>query len=150
MQAVANEVGLDQISTANAAGAWQMPSALPQAAATSFETDAPKSVPTPEGDEPTWATEPPPPPALRGMVRVPAGRTTIGSSAEDVLAIANAEGLLRGARPTHVPALQVLAAEIPEHVAEVDAFFVDTHEVTNAQWQAYLDATGRQPGEWSR
>ena len=42
----------------------------------------------------------------------------------------------------------MLAAEFPRHVAEVDAFFVDTHEVTNAQWQAYLDATGRQAGEW--
>jgi len=122
--------------------------APPQAATTTFETEAPSSVRVATRDEPTWATDPFPPASLRGMLHIPAGRTTIGSSVEDVLAIAKAEGLLLGSTPAHRPRLQMLAAEFPRHVAEVDAFSIDTHEVTNAQWQAYLDATGRQAGEW--
>jgi sulfatase modifying factor 1 len=32
--------------------------------------------------------------------------------------------------------------ELPQHIVKVDSFFMDEHEVTNAQFKKFVDATG--------
>ena len=56
-----------------------------------------------------------PPPA--GMVLIPAGEFQIGSADEDA--------------PDN---------EQPVHTVHLDAFYMDTYEVTNAQFKAFVDA----------
>ena len=56
-----------------------------------------------------------PPPVLEGMVRIPAGEFQMGSDDVD-------------AKPL----------EQPIHVVHLDTFYIDEHEVTNAQYKAFL------------
>ena len=59
--------------------------------------------------------------APEGMVYIPGGRFMQGAVASDQMAMAH---------------------EKPAHPVEVDAFFMSTHEVTNAQYLAFVEATG--------
>ena len=61
------------------------------------------------------AAEPP-----EGMVLIPAGTFQMGSTTGDV-------------------------DEVPVHTVELDAFYIDQHEVTNAKYQAFVAATGHPP-----
>ena len=61
------------------------------------------------------ASEPP-----EGMVLIPAGTFQMGSTTGDV-------------------------DEVPVHTVELDAFYIDQHEVTNAKYQAFVAATGHPP-----
>jgi formylglycine-generating enzyme required for sulfatase activity len=77
----------------------------------------------------TWlVTRPAPPPA--GMVRIPGGEFVMG---------ANGDTRQRN--------------ELPAHTVRVDPFFMDETEVTNAQFLAFVDATGyvttaEKPVDW--
>ena len=55
-----------------------------------------------------------------GMVLIPAGTFQMGSTTGDV-------------------------DEVPVHTVELDAFYIDQHEVTNAEYQAFVAATGHPP-----
>ena len=55
-----------------------------------------------------------------GMVLIPAGTFQMGSPTGDV-------------------------DEVPVHTVELDAFYIDQHEVTNAEYQAFVAATGHPP-----
>ena len=74
----------------------------------------------PEGYEPVGATEPGP--ASRGMVTVPAGSATLGARIREV----------RFGWDN----------EFPSHPVEVPAFSIGMHDVTNAEYRAFVDAGG--------
>jgi formylglycine-generating enzyme required for sulfatase activity len=76
------------------------------------------------------APEPPPPPEVKpppvpeGMVLVPGGRYTVGRDDGDELAS-------------------------PQRAVDVAPFYIDTTEVTNAEYMLFIDARKRQPpAEW--
>ncbi len=71
------------------------------------------------------------------MVKVPAGKTVLGLSKKEVEEFGEGD-------PT---VMRNLSASMPKHTPRemVPEFFCDKCEVTNAQWKAYLDATGRKP-----
>ena len=71
------------------------------------------------------------------MVLVPAGRVMMGMTEEDALTLSEGD----------LGRLGRLAHSIPKHQVRVDEFYCDIYEVTNAQWKAYLDATGNEPSE---
>ena len=62
-----------------------------------------------------------PEPAPPGMVWIPGGEFTMGTNAADAW-----------------------SDERPAHRVAVDGFWLDAHEVTNAQFAAFIDATGYQ------
>ncbi len=67
---------------------------------------------------PETPTPPVNPPAPAGMVLIPAGTFQMGSTTGD-------------------------ADERPVHAVSLDAFYMDTHEVTNAEYAAFLNAKGK-------
>lgn len=73
-----------------------------------------------------------------GMIFIPGGETVVGTDVDDV------EDL--GGRD--LVTMTAIMAETPQQVIQVDPFFIDRTEVTNAQWRAFLDATGRKPNQW--
>jgi iron(II)-dependent oxidoreductase len=77
-------------------------------------------------DSGTSAQQPPmrpdPLPVISGMVFVPAGEFTMGSSGEQLHGMAEVD-------------------EFPQRRVWVDDFYIDVHEVTNAQYKVYLDST---------
>jgi formylglycine-generating enzyme required for sulfatase activity len=80
----------------------------------------------PRGD----AAAPDPIPVVNGMVFVPAGEFAMGSSAEQLLKMAEVD-------------------EFPQRTIFVDDFYIDIHEVTNAQYKVFLEATGTEaPPRW--
>ncbi len=73
---------------------------------------------------------PDPIPEINGMVFVPAGEFTMGSDASDVLKMADVD-------------------EFPQRRVYVDDYYIDIHEVTNAQYKAFLDSTQMEaPPKW--
>jgi len=81
------------------------------------------------------SAEPGPPPS---MVFIPGGDVTIGTEPKRVDRLGDGNST----------AIRAVAAELPRHKDTVGPFFLDKTEVTNKQWQVYLDATGRKPSEW--
>jgi sulfatase modifying factor 1 len=80
------------------------------------------------------ASEPPlrpnPIPEINGMVFVPAGVFTMGSSAEDLLRAGEVD-------------------EFPQREVFVDDFYIDIREITNAEYKVYLDSTQVEaPPKW--
>ena len=69
------------------------------------------------GDTETTNIDPPPTAVPEGMVLIPAGTFEMGSEDEDAK-----------------------SDEQPVHTVHLDAFFMDKHEVTNAQFKAFVDA----------
>jgi formylglycine-generating enzyme required for sulfatase activity len=65
---------------------------------------------------------PNPIPEINGMVFVPAGDFLMGSTAGDILKQAEVD-------------------EFPQRKLFVDDFYIDVHEVTNAQYKVFLDST---------
>ncbi len=65
------------------------------------------------------------PSAPAGMVLIPAGTFQMGSNTGD-------------------------ADESPIHTVSLDAFYMDTHEVTNAEYAAFLNAMGKHENIWWR
>ena len=81
-------------------------------------------------DAPPAASTPQPVPPVQGMVFVPAGDFLMGSTAEDVLKWADVD-------------------EFPQRRVWVDDFYIDVHEVTNAQYKVFLDSTDVEaPSRW--
>ena len=74
----------------------------------------------------------PPPP---GMVFVPGGSVTIGTDPSKIEDLGQRD----------FTSMTQIAAEVPQHSATVAPFYIDQTEVTNLQWKAFLDATGRKP-----
>jgi formylglycine-generating enzyme required for sulfatase activity/uncharacterized caspase-like protein len=106
-----------------------------QLTVTSTETPTPSATPTETPTpSPTWPPEVPPLDASKGdtwirpadeavMVYVPAGKFLMGSTEDDEDADDD---------------------ELPQHTVTLDAFWIDKHEVTNAQYAAFLNAEGNQ------
>jgi formylglycine-generating enzyme required for sulfatase activity len=69
------------------------------------------------------------------MVLIPAGHFDMGTP------LAAIENLQQEYRIDHH---ELFLPETPRHMVDLDAFYIDTHEVTNAQFKAFLD---EQP-EW--
>ena len=67
-----------------------------------------------------------------GMVFIPAGEVTIGAPRGTVHPDVLANGLI-----------------LPEQTVFVDDFYIDTHEVTVAEFQAFAEATGYKGGSWN-
>jgi formylglycine-generating enzyme required for sulfatase activity len=81
----------------------------------------------PRGEAPL---RPNPIPEINGMVFVPAGEFTMGSSSEQLLKMAEVD-------------------EFPQRRVFVDDFYIDLHEVTNAQYKVFLDSTKVEaPPKW--
>jgi formylglycine-generating enzyme required for sulfatase activity len=73
---------------------------------------------------------PDPIPEVSGMVFVPAGEFLMGSTDDDLVKIAEVD-------------------EFPQRRVFVDDFYIDVHEVTNAQYKVFLDSTGVEaPPKW--
>jgi iron(II)-dependent oxidoreductase len=70
------------------------------------------------------------------MVYVPAGEFLMGSSEEDVQKF-----LLEFIYRTP----QRFEDEQPQHVVDLDSFYIDKYEVTNAQYRIFVETTGRKP-----
>jgi eukaryotic-like serine/threonine-protein kinase len=69
---------------------------------------------------------PDPVPLVTGMAFVPGGEFLMGSTAEDVRKMADVD-------------------EYPQRKVFVSDFYIDVHEVTNAEYKVYVDATGVPP-----
>jgi len=75
-------------------------------------------------------TEPDSIPQISGMVYVPPGEFLMGSTAEDLLHQADID-------------------EFPQRSIYVDGFYIDVHEVTNAQYKVFLDSMHvKPPSRW--
>jgi formylglycine-generating enzyme required for sulfatase activity len=75
-----------------------------------------------------------------GMVKIPGGIFEMGGDAPEGF-----ENMPKTALPQ--------GDELPKHPVQVDGFWMDTHEVTNAQFEAFVKATGyitvaEQPVDW--
>ena len=82
------------------------------------------------------------PPSLRNApeptrVRIPAGTATLGTALME-----------RGRGPSGDAELFAWDNELPSHQVEVDAFEIDTHDVTNAQFREFVDAGGYRDPRW--
>lgn len=87
--------------------------------AVSIENDSTNGVTSTEMDQTSVSGESSAQPGTEGMVLIPGGEYMMG-----------AEGLL------------ALPREFPKHPVSVDGFYMDTHEVTNAEFRAFVEATG--------
>ncbi|MFQ5875616.1 MAG: formylglycine-generating enzyme family protein [Dehalococcoidia bacterium] len=75
------------------------------------------------------------------MVLVPGGEFTMGASAEEQEAV-----LEFGWSPEWAGRIrQLVESAGPPHVVQLKSFYIDKYEVTNRQYTAFVDATGRQP-----
>ncbi len=77
---------------------------------------------------------------VHGMVLVPEGRWTVGTDAAERAALARRFDC----HPTW------LGDDLPRHEVHLPAFWIDRFPVTNAQYLAFVQATGHQPPEWWR
>ena len=69
---------------------------------------------------------PDPVPVVNGMIFIPAGEFIMGSSLDDLKNMADLD-------------------EFPQRKVFVDAFYIDIHEVTNAQYKIYVDSMDVEP-----
>jgi formylglycine-generating enzyme required for sulfatase activity len=69
------------------------------------------------------------------MVLVPAGEFVMGSAPDDITSLLRRHPKANGA---------ILKDEIPKHRVFLEAFYIDTYEVTNARFQRFVQATGYQ------
>ena len=88
-------------------------------------------------------------PKREGMVFIPDGSFDMGIDEEDL------EELVAMGRK--IPHMRMSIArtwwgnEIPRHIVKVDSFFMDAHEVTNAQFRQFVRETGYRPqGNWQK
>lgn len=77
-----------------------------------------------------------------GMTFIPAIQDyQVGLSLEQIEAI---QERIKLSSPTE---LAVFAAAYPLNTVNIESFYLDTQEVTQRDWMAYLKATGKKPGE---
>ncbi|MFH0945993.1 MAG: hypothetical protein V2A76_12405, partial [Planctomycetota bacterium] len=84
----------------------------------------------PSGGDPALMAPP-------GMNYVPGGQAIIGMTEKEIQDM-KLESLLE---------LNMLAGSVPQHGVPMKGFYLDTGEVTNHEWQIYLDATGQKPSK---
>ncbi len=79
------------------------------------------------------------------MVLIPAGEFEMGTDVDEI------PGIVKWAKLFHSNAsASWLEHETPRHTVYLDAFYIDVYEVTNAQYQKFMDATGHKaPGYWN-
>ena len=65
------------------------------------------------------------------MVFIPAGEFTMGSTVEDIQWIVNNLGGIR----------ERYEDELPQHKVYLDAFYIDKYEVSNKQFEEFVNAT---------
>ena len=84
---------------------------------------------------------------LEGMVLIPGGTFEMGIAEEDLPGLAE-----MGESVPHMSELHAMwwfGDEIPRHTVDVDAFYLDTHELTNGQFARFVEETGYEPqGNW--
>ncbi|MBC8231917.1 formylglycine-generating enzyme family protein [bacterium] len=66
------------------------------------------------------------------MILIPAGEFLMGSTKKEARDTEEKWGLKEG----------LLESETPQHIVYLDAFYIDKYEVTNAQYQKFVDETG--------
>lgn len=70
-----------------------------------------------------------------GLVEIPTGKVWVGSSEKEVEALlSQAPGYTR-----------ILDAQTPQHQVELQSFWIGRYEVTNAEYLAFVEASGHQP-----
>jgi len=72
-----------------------------------------------------------------GMTYIPGGTAIIGLDEKEIQDM----GL------ESIVDLQILAGSVPRRELPMKGFYLDTAEVTNHEWQLYLEATGQDPSE---
>lgn len=72
------------------------------------------------------------------MVRIPAGEAWLGMHKKQVKELGEGQSTT----------LSFLSGSIPRHKEEVEDFFCDRYEVTNAQWAHFLESTDREPSQF--
>lgn len=82
-----------------------------------------------------------------GLIKIPAGEVTIGTSAKDLLDLTEEE---HPRSPRHrVELLQKLMSELGENEVEVESFYLQRNLVTNEQYFQFVEATDyRFPFHW--
>jgi len=94
---------------------------------------------------------PTPAPAVdaEGMVLIPGDRFEMGIDEEDLEALVE-----MGKNVPHMSDLLAMwwfGDEIPRHTVEVDAFYLDTHEVTNRRFSQFVEEAGYDTqGDWQQ
>ncbi|MFH0946141.1 MAG: sigma-70 family RNA polymerase sigma factor [Planctomycetota bacterium] len=74
-------------------------------------------------------------PSIPGMVLIPGGEATIGIDAVEIQGLGLDDKAL----------VEEFVGSSPRHQEKLDAFYIDTTEVTNLQWGSFLDANGLEP-----
>ncbi len=74
---------------------------------------------------------------LPGMEYVLGGPVIVGTPPDQVKELGQGD----------ITNMTMIAAETPRHDRRVSSFWIDTTEVTNLQWQVYLEATEQDPSE---
>lgn len=73
----------------------------------------------------------------------------VGKDGESMVLIPAGEFLMGAVDDDDMGYKSSFQEEIPQHVVELDAFYIDVYQVTNAQYKKFTDATGhRTPGGW--
>ena len=85
---------------------------------------------------------PPPLDGPPGLILIKGGRTKVGTEAKDVIKMFEEN-------PQLLKNDAAFLAEIPQHNVDVDDFYLMVTELTNEQYEAYVNATGaRPPHSW--
>ena len=86
----------------------------------------------------------PPTAGVEGMTLIPAGKFLRGSSEEEVSDVKKAFG------KRDLYSKYPFSDETPKRAIYVDSFYIDTYEVSNREYQLYINATGAKPPvNWS-
>lgn len=82
--------------------------------------------------------------SLSDMIKIPAGPFLMGSSDKEVEKISR--DLSHGELKADA---KWFTAEMPQHEAQVEEFYLDKYEITNAQYKEFVEATERSlPRDW--
>ncbi len=92
------------------------------------------------GEEEPPTDEPP-----EGMVLIPAGEFEMGIDSSDIPDLVQWAKRFRDSVTA-----SLFVDETPRHTVYLDAFYMDIYEVTNAQYQKFMDSTGHaEPQYWN-
>ena len=90
--------------------------------------------------------------APKGMVYVPEGRFRMGTTRDQIRQLLKPhfdKEMLAGNQFTRLLKINGFDSELPRHVAETHAFYVDKTEVTNKEYKEFIKETGHEaPQHW--